>query len=313
MSSDVALTSSTADREILTTRLIDAPRALVFEAFTTSEHLDRWWGPDGFRNTTASFEFKPGGKWSFIMHGPDGVDYLNIVVFDEIIPNERLTYAHSGGDDDRIQFKTTIDFLEERGKTRIVMRAVFPSAEMRDFVAREVGAVEGAEQHLGNLSSYVAQREVESGEFTVTRVFEAPRALVFEAWTRPEHLAEWWGRHGHMLPVCEVDAVTGGRFKFCMRASDGAEYWVAGEYHEVSPPARLVFTCGLIHTSPTHDALWTVTFDEADSGTVLRLHQKLFDQTQAREGAKSGLVECLERLETLVASLVRGYCLSCVR
>lgn len=159
MSSDVANSSPTAEREIFTTRLIDAPRELVFAAFTRPEHLDKWWGPDGFRNTTTAFEFRPGGTWLFTMHGPDGVDYANCIVFDEIVPNKRLSYAHSGGEDDHIQFKTTIDFLDERGKTRILMRAVFPSAEMRDFVAREVGAVEGAEQHLGNLAAYVAQSE----------------------------------------------------------------------------------------------------------------------------------------------------------
>ena len=64
--------SATADREIVISRVIDAPRELVFEAFTEVRHLSRWWGPDGFTTTTKSFEFRVGGEWDFVMHGPDG-------------------------------------------------------------------------------------------------------------------------------------------------------------------------------------------------------------------------------------------------
>ena len=74
--------SATADREIVISRVIDAPRELVFEAFTEVRHLSQWWGPDGFTTTTRSFEFREGGVWDFVMHGPDGnrlpgVDHLD--------------------------------------------------------------------------------------------------------------------------------------------------------------------------------------------------------------------------------------------
>ena len=64
--------SATADREIVISRVISAPRELVFEAFTELRHLSRWWGPDGFTTTTRAFEFRVGGEWDFVMHGPDG-------------------------------------------------------------------------------------------------------------------------------------------------------------------------------------------------------------------------------------------------
>src|ERR1700730_9629904 len=67
--------SATADREIVISRVINAPRELVFEAFTEVRHLSRWWGPDGFTTTTRAFEFRVGGEWEFVMHGPDGTDY----------------------------------------------------------------------------------------------------------------------------------------------------------------------------------------------------------------------------------------------
>ena len=67
--------SATADREVVVSRMIDAPRELVFEAFTEMRHLSRWWGPEGFSTTTRAFAFRVGGIWDFVMHGPDGTDY----------------------------------------------------------------------------------------------------------------------------------------------------------------------------------------------------------------------------------------------
>src|SRR4029077_10253518 len=78
-----------ADREIVIERLLDAPRELVFEVFTSADHLARWWGPTGFSVTTYAFDFQVGGVWRFVMHGPDGRDYQNRLVFDVIEPPSR--------------------------------------------------------------------------------------------------------------------------------------------------------------------------------------------------------------------------------
>ena len=78
--------------------------------------------------------------------------------------------------------------------------------------------------------------------FTMTRIFDAPPAVVFEAWTKPEHLIHWWGRNDFTMPVCEVDLRTGGGFRFCMRSPKGVDYWVKGVYQEILAPARIVFT-----------------------------------------------------------------------
>lgn len=86
--------SSMQDREIVLTRTVRAPRALVFQAWTQPQRLARWWGPNGFTITTHRFEFHPGGVWQFIMHGPDGQDYANKIVYDEIALPERLVYTH---------------------------------------------------------------------------------------------------------------------------------------------------------------------------------------------------------------------------
>src|SRR5438045_8418460 len=92
--------SATADREIVISRVIDAPRELVFEAFTEVRHLSRWWGPEGFTTTTQSFEFRVGGEWDFVMHGPDGADYTEWITWTELAPPERTAMHHGESRDD---------------------------------------------------------------------------------------------------------------------------------------------------------------------------------------------------------------------
>ena len=137
--------------------LVDAPRELVWSVWTDPKHLAQWWGPDGFRTTTSAFDFKPGGVWRFVMHGPDGRDYENRVTFDEIVKPERLRYHHGGGDDvEPVQFRTTVTFDDLGGSTRVTLRGEFPSAEERARVIREYGADKGLVQTLARLAEYVA-------------------------------------------------------------------------------------------------------------------------------------------------------------
>jgi uncharacterized protein YndB with AHSA1/START domain len=150
---------------IVATRVFDAPPALVFSAWTEPRHLAQWWGPDGFTTTTSDFDFRPGGVWRFVMHGPDGRDYENRITFDEIVPPERIAYHHGGGADvEPVQFRTVVTFEVVGGRTRITLRATFPSAEERDRVIREYGADKGAQQTLARLGAYVTQMEPQGGK-----------------------------------------------------------------------------------------------------------------------------------------------------
>jgi len=144
-------------RSIIGTRIFDAPRELVFAAFTDPKHLAQWWGPDGFTTTTSKFEFRPGGVWRFVMHGPDGRDYQNRITFDEIVPPARIVYHHGGGDDvEPVQFTPTVTFEDLGGKTRLTWQGTFPSAEERARVIREYGADKGLVQTMTRLVDYVA-------------------------------------------------------------------------------------------------------------------------------------------------------------
>ncbi len=152
-----SLDSETDSRSIIGTRVFDAPRELVFEAFTDAKHLAQWWGPNGFTTTTHAIDVRPGGVWRFIMHGPDGRDYENRITYEEIVKPERLVYRHGGGDDvEPVQFRVTVTFEDLGGRTRLTMRGVFPSAAERDRVIAEYGADTGMVQTLARLGEYLA-------------------------------------------------------------------------------------------------------------------------------------------------------------
>lgn len=145
-------------RSIIGTRLLDAPRKLVFAAWTDPKHLAQWWGPNGFTTTTHAFDFRPGGVWRFVMHGPDGRDYQNRITFDEIAPPERIVYRHAGGDDvEPVQFTQTVTFEDiGNGQTRLTWHGRFPSAEERARVIKEYGADKGLVETMARLVDYVA-------------------------------------------------------------------------------------------------------------------------------------------------------------
>jgi len=146
-----------ADEPIIEfTRLLDAPRALVWEVFTDPKHLAHWWGPNGFSITTHNHAARAGGVWAYVMHGPDGRDYDNKVSYAEVVKPERLVYSHgTSGDPD--MFHVTITLADESGKTRLVMHSRFPSVAARDAVIRDVGALEGGRQTLGRLAEYLTR------------------------------------------------------------------------------------------------------------------------------------------------------------
>ena len=147
-------------RSIIGIREFDAPRELVFSVWTDAKHLAQWWGPNGFTTTTSRFEFRPGGVWRFVMHGPDGRDFQNRVTFEEIVPPERIVYRHGGGDDvEPVQFRQTVIFEDLGGRrTRIIWRGDFPSAAERDRVIKEYGADKGLVQTMARLADYVAAK-----------------------------------------------------------------------------------------------------------------------------------------------------------
>jgi uncharacterized protein YndB with AHSA1/START domain len=143
-------------------------------------------------------------------------------------------------------------------------------------------------------------------EIVLTRVFDAPRALVFEAYTTPEHLRHWWGPRGHTLPICEMDFRPGGRYRMVSRDPDGNEFAFRGEYREIVPPERLVQTFEF-EGMPGHIAVETLTMAEKDGRTTVTT-RSVYDSPQDRDavlqsGMERGAAETLDRLAEYLPTL----------
>jgi uncharacterized protein YndB with AHSA1/START domain len=239
MAASNARTSAEQDpmeRELVLTRIFDAPRELVFDAWTDTKHIGSWYGPTGFTITTHEIDVRPGGVWRFIMHGPDGVDYPNKIVYLEIVRPERLVYNH-GDDGEPGSFHVTVTFAEQGGKTRLTMRSLFNTAAEREYVVTHYHAIEGGNQTLDRLAQHLANGR---RKLVVTRVFDAPRDLVWKAMTEPERLMQWWGPPNFTVLSCKVDLRSGGEFQYSMRAPNGHPMWGKWVYREIVQPERIV-------------------------------------------------------------------------
>jgi uncharacterized protein YndB with AHSA1/START domain len=372
----------TPDREIVISREFDAPREMVWDAFTDPKQVVQWWGPNGFSTTIHEMDVRPGGRWRHTMHGPDGTNYPNASVFKEVVKPERIVYSHGGGKEDGpgVSFEATWTFEAVGEKTRLTGRSVFATAAMRELVVKEYGAIEGGKQTLGRLDQYLdaapvvvertygasinavwkaitefdqmrqwympalrafepkvgfetefsvehegnkfphiwkvtevvpgkkiaytwkfpgnpgeslatfelfpegentrlrlthsglethdgrnnpalARKNFQWGwnelgnaleqflqktnaagheEFSISRVFDAPRELVWNALTEPAHLDQWWGPKGCPTHVAKLELRPGGTFLYCMKMPDGKEWWGKWVYREIVPPEKLV-------------------------------------------------------------------------
>lgn len=148
----------------------------------------------------------------------------------------------------------------------------------------------------------------EPGKPTVvmTRVFDAPRRLVFEALTRPEHVMRWYGPHGYTVVSCEIDLRPGGEYRIVNRASDGSEFGFRGVYREVVPPSRLVYTW-VFELMPDHGALVTGILEERDGKTTFT-STTLFQSVEDRDGylstgATKGATESMDRIDGILKGM----------
>ena len=147
--------SDEADREIVVSRIIEGPRRLVFDAFSTAAHLAQWCAPKGGSITTNAFDFRPGGVWDATIERPDGSSYPNHWTWKEIVPPERIVWLYGMGKDDPQAVPATVTLVDRGDTTEVTMRIRFASKEQRDERVMKYGAVQGARQSLDQLASYV--------------------------------------------------------------------------------------------------------------------------------------------------------------
>jgi len=147
------------ERTVEISRVFQAPRKLVYEAFADPKQVVEWWGPDGFSTTVLEMDLRPGGKWRLVMHGPDGTDYPNEMTITAVVPMERIEIDLVGGKEGAtlVRMHKTITWADEDGGTRLTLKNVFESRELRDENVRTYKSVEGGRQLLVRLAKHLAR------------------------------------------------------------------------------------------------------------------------------------------------------------
>ena len=248
----------TPDREIVITRVFDAPREMVWDAFTDPKQVAQWWGPNGFTTTIHEMDVRPGGRWRHTMHGPDGKDYPNAIVFKEIVKPERIVYSHGDGREDGsgVSFEATWTFETEGDKTRVTGRSVFATAAMRDLVVKEYGAIEGGKQTLAKLDEYL-----ETGPVIVQRTYGASIADVWKAITDYDQMKQWY-----MPALHAFEPKVGFETEFTVE-HEGNKFPHIWKITEVVPGKKIAYTWKF----PGHPGESLATFELFPEGENTRL------------------------------------------
>jgi uncharacterized protein YndB with AHSA1/START domain len=227
--------------QIITTRVLNAPRDLVWKILTSPDHIKHFWGPDGFTNTIKHMDVRVGGQWLFTMHGPDGKDWPNRIIYKTVTEPSYLAFDHDGGEDDVSghRFLGELELFEEGGKTRIELRMTEATLEARDAVAQF--AVAGGQQNLERLAAYIAPLVDPLNKFEIEREFAVSQQRLFEACSKIEHLKQWMAPAGMTTIKATQDFKPGGHYHYGLATADGSEMWGMVHYKEITPHNRLVY------------------------------------------------------------------------
>ena len=306
--------------EIKITRVYDAPVQAVWDAWTDPRQVAQWWGPRGFTITTHSKELRPGGRWIYTMHGPDGVDYPNSTLYYEVEPCRKLVYDHGASDDRPPLFRVTVLFSEVDGKTKMDMTMSLATPEAAEEIGKFIKKA-GGNATWDRLAEYLEQESSGKEVFVINRAFDAPRETMFEMWTNPEHFSKWLAPAGFEMQFIRCDIKPGGN-SFYVMTGNGLKMYGRAEYLEIEKPGRIVYTqqfCDEREKVSRHPMapLWpatmltvvTLTAESADRTRVTVTWQPYGPTTpeelavfkQARGGMTMGWTGSFDKLEELLS------------
>jgi len=311
--------------EVNITRTFDAPRELVWKAWTDAEMVKHWRGPRGFRVTDVVPSATPGDAVLMWMEGqrPGSDDVVKLRQHGrtlEIKPPELLVFTFAWDDRATVgleesPFKenvVTVRFEERGGKTIMHFKqAPFATESERDghYGGWNSAFDRFADFMLAEQPGRVSDPEDVPSELHLKRFFAAPRQVVFDAWTKPEILAQWWGPKGFTNPRCEFEARNGGAIHIDMRAPDGTIYPMSGKVVEFYPPYRFHFTAAALDKdgNPMFQNWNSVFFAEVEGGTEVVLDVHVMNATdlapQYLKGMKDGWNMSLDKLSELLQTV----------
>ena len=283
-------------------------------------------GPAPFTAPSIRMDLRVGGSYLFCMRSPEGKDFWSTGVFQEVVPNERLVYTdHFADEEGRVvpatqyglsgdfplEMRVTVTFEEHGGKTKLTLRhAGLPAGEM----SRLTGA--GWNSSLDKLAEGFRGRDAlkltlpTEREVVVTRVLDAPRERVFQAYVDPKAIPEWWGPRGSTITVDRMEVHPGGAWRFISKAPDGREHGFHGVFREIRPPERLTWTFEY-EGMPGHVSVETITFDAVPGDKTKVTVVARFDNREDRDGKVNsgmeyGMRESYARLEEYLGQDRRG-------
>jgi len=234
------MSASNRPNEITLTRFLDAPVAVVWEAWNDPAQAAQWWGPRGFTLTTHSKDLRPGGTWKYTMHGPDGADYPNVTKYLEIVPYQKLVYDHGGTETGPPMFRVTVVFTEIGDQTKMDMTMGFPTPEAAENTRKFIKKASG-DSTWDRLAEYLAETRSGRQQFIINRSFAAPLEVLFDMWTKPEHFAQWLPPTGFTMKFLHADIRPGGGTKYCM-FNEALTMYGRAQYLAIERPHRIVYT-----------------------------------------------------------------------
>lgn len=226
--------------EIYISRVYNAPARMVWKAWTDEAQVVKWWGPRGFSITTKSKDLRPGGKWVYTMHGPDGTDYPNLTTYHEVVENKRLVYDHGATETTPPLFRVTVNFNEQSGKTQMDMTMALESAEAAEHTKVFIKNA-GGNSTWDRLGEFLEEEAHRREVFIINRSFTAPVELMYDLWAKPENLCRWLPPSGFDMEFVNKDIRVGGRSLFRMFNKEGMAMFGSITYKEMTKPERLVY------------------------------------------------------------------------
>ena len=295
--------------ELVMTRVFDAPRERVFDILTKPEHLQKWWGPKGVSHPIVELDGRVGGQFFLVQRGGDGAMHYEVGVVREITPPSRFVFAFHFADEKRRRVPLSwagvpdgwegeivheVTLAAEGTRTRVTIRLTgFPSSKWGEM------AKYGLAESFDRLEYAVVDdmKVAKSGarELVITRTFNAPRALVYEALTKAEHVQRWWGPRQYGPVTAVSDFRAGGRYRFAQGSPQG-EVAFSGEIRE-SSPERIVYT-EEFEAMPGHGALVTVRLEERGGKTLLTM-RSVYQAQEDRDAVIASGMEWGARLSYL--------------
>jgi uncharacterized protein YndB with AHSA1/START domain len=288
------------ERTVVASRVFDAPREVVYKAWTDPKQLGQWFPPKDFTSPRCEVDAQPGGIFRCDMKGPDGEVFVGKGVFREVVPNERLVFTFAGEEAVPPPILVTVLFEAQGDKTKLTMHQTAATiADYEDLV--KLGVNEGTNQSFDKLEELLARGKRtdamngKSRVLTLTRVFEAPRDLVWQAYTDRAHIVKWMFANDWESPYAETDVRPGGAFRVGMRPADHREegFAFSGTYREVKKPERIVQDLG-------DGRVMTTTFEDQNGKTKLTLSVEM---SESEEQERTGWTQILEHLAKHVATM----------